>query len=164
MKNFYLCSQYSLDKSKTHVYCYHGHNSPYDVLEKSASIKRVELDELLEDYKRYNPEGESFKERWGFTIAELRDKIIFGDTMRHEGDEWITKIDAIDKAQKNDVAALNQVFANLNNSCFIKTIDEIMAEMPNVVFSKQRIELEEEQTESPDEECEYENEDYDMRM
>lgn len=159
MKNFYLCTKYSLDESKTQIFCYHGHNSPYDVLANSASIRRVALDELIDDYKQCNPQGISFKEKWGFSIAELQDKIIFGDTMRIEGDELIRKIDAIDKSQKNDVAALNQIFANLDSYNMIKSIDEIMTDAPNCILAKQRLEFEEEK-----EETTIEDESFNMSM
>lgn len=159
MKNFYLCSEYPLDESKTQVFCYHGHNSPYDVVVNSASIWRITLDELVNHYKRCNPEGISFKERWGFTIAELRDRIIFGGTMRVEGDELILKIDAIDKTLKNNIPTLNQVFANLNSRNIVKPIEDIMADASNCIFAKQRLEIEEETVEAP-----AEDEDFDMTM
>jgi hypothetical protein len=137
MYNYYLCAPHPLREEKTQVFCYHGHNNPYDCIIGQSGIARVELEELIEDYRRFNSQGQSFKEYWGFGIDELRDKIILAETSRVEGDEFITKLAPIEKVMKNDIAALNAIMPLLHRETFVRSLDDILSDTASYEFSRQ---------------------------
>ena len=96
------------------------------------------MKELTERYRKFNFQGKSFEEYWGFPIGELRDKIIIAKTSRVEGDKYITRLAPIDKAMKNNIVVLNEAASKLCKGTFVRSLDDILGDMESHEFSRQR--------------------------